>query len=89
MDLFKIFSTKTPSKDVAKERLKLILIHDRAKVSPELLESIKEDILTVLSKYVEIDSGEIDVKVTTTEEIQGDTPALIASIPIKRMKTNI
>lgn len=89
MDLFKIFSTKTSSKDVAKERLKLILIHDRAKVSPELLESIKEDILTVLSKYVEIDSGEIDVKVTTTEEIQGDSPALIASIPIKRMKTNI
>lgn len=89
MDLFKIFSTKTSSKDVAKERLKLILIHDRANISPELLESIKEDILAVLSKYVEIDNGEVDVKMTTTEEIQGDTPALIASIPIKRMKTNL
>ncbi|KZL93846.1 cell division topological specificity factor MinE [Clostridium magnum] len=89
MDLFKIFSTKTSSKDVAKERLRLILIHDRANISPELLESIKEDILAVLSKYVEIDNGEVDVKMTTTEEIQGDTPALIASIPIKRMKTNL
>jgi cell division topological specificity factor MinE len=89
MDLFKIFSTKTSSKDVAKERLKLILIHDRANISPELLDAIKEDILTVLSKYVEIDNGEVDVKMTTTEEIQGDTPALIASIPIKRMKTNL
>jgi cell division topological specificity factor len=89
MDLFKMFSTRTSSKDVAKERLKLILIHDRAKVDPELLESIKEDILRVLSKYLEIDSGEIDVKVTTTEEIQGDSPALIASIPIKRMKSNV
>lgn len=89
MDLFKIFSTKTSSKDVARERLKLILIHDRANISPELLESIKEDILAVLSKYVEIDNGEVDVKMTTTEEIQGDTPALIASIPIKRMKTNL
>jgi len=89
MELFKIFSTKTSSKDVAKERLKLILIHDRAKLSPELLESIKEDILAVLSKYVEIDNGEVDVKMTTTEEIQGDTPALIASIPIKRMKSDL
>lgn len=89
MDLFKIFSTKTSSKDVARERLKLILIHDRSNISPELLESIKEDILAVLSKYVEIDNGEVDVKMTTTEEIQGDTPALIASIPIKRMKTNL
>ena len=88
MDLFKVFSTRTSSKEVAKERLRLILIHDRTKLSPELLESIKEDILAVLSKYVEIDNGEVDVKVTTTEEIQGDTPALIASIPIKRMKTN-
>lgn len=89
MELFKIFSTKASSKDVAKERLKLILIHDRATVSPELLESIKEDILRVLSKYVEIDNGEVDLKVTTIEEIQGDSPALIASIPIKRMKSNI
>lgn len=88
MELFKMFSTKASSKDVAKERLKLILIHDRAKLSPEILESIKEDILKVLSKYIEIDNGEIDVKMTTTEEIQGDTPALIASIPIKRMKIN-
>lgn len=89
MELFKIFSAKASSKDVAKERLKLILIHDRSKLSPELLESIKEDILRVLSKYVEIDNGEIDVKIATTEEIQGESPALIASIPIKRMKTDI
>jgi cell division topological specificity factor MinE len=89
MELFKIFSTKASSKDVAKERLKLILIHDRSKISPELLESIKEDILRVLSKYVEIDNGEIDVKITSTEEIQGDSPALIASIPIKRMKNDV
>jgi len=89
MDIFRIFSPKTSSKDVAKERLKLILIHDRSRVSPELLECIKEDILRVLSKYVEIDNGEIDVKMTTVEEIEGDSPALIASIPIKKMKTNI
>ncbi|MBV7273070.1 cell division topological specificity factor MinE [Clostridium thailandense] len=86
MDLFKVFSSKSSSKDMAKERLKLILIHDRANISPELLNSIKEDILQVISKYFEIDNGEIDVKMTKLEEIPGESPALIASIPIKKMK---
>jgi cell division topological specificity factor len=86
MDLFKMFSQKPSPRDVAKQRLKVILIHDRSSVSPELLDAIKEDILKVLSKYVEIDSGEIDVKITKMEEIEGDSPALIASIPIKRMR---
>lgn len=88
MDLFKIFSSKSSSKDMAKERLKLILIHDRANISPELLNTIKEDILNVISKYFEIDNGEIDVKMTKVEEIPGEAPALIASIPIKKMKEN-
>lgn len=86
MDLFKLFLSKSSSKDMAKERLKLILIHDRANVSPELLNSIKEEILKVISKYFEIDNGEIDVKMTKMEEIPGESPALIASIPIKKMK---
>lgn len=86
MDLFKMFSQKPSSKDVAKERLKLILIHDRSSISPEILESIKEDILKVLSKYMEIDDGEIEVKMAKMEEIDGDLPALIASIPVKRIK---
>lgn len=86
MDLFKLFSSKSSSKDMAKERLKLILIHDRSNVSPELLNSIKEDILQVISKYFEIDNEEIDVKMTKLEEIPGESPALIASIPIKKMK---
>lgn len=86
MDLFKMFSQKPSPKDMAKERLKLILIHDRAHVSPEILEDIKEDILKVISKYFEIDNEEIDVKMTKMEELQGEAPALIASIPIKKMK---
>jgi cell division topological specificity factor len=51
MDFFKIFS-RSSSKNVAKERLKLILIHDRCNMSEDLLENIKEDILKVLSKYM-------------------------------------
>lgn len=86
MDLFKFFTGKPSSKEVAKDRLKLILIHDRSNVSPELLEMMKSDILDVISKYVVIDDGEIDVRLTKTEEIEGSSPALVASIPIKKMK---
>ncbi|MEA4827420.1 cell division topological specificity factor MinE [Clostridium sp. JNZ J1-5] len=86
MDLFKFFSSRPSSKEVAKDRLKLILIHDRASVSPELLELMKSDILEVISKYVIIDNGDIDVRLTKTEEIEGSSPALIASIPIKKMR---
>lgn len=86
MDLFKLFSNKPSSKEVAKDRLKLILIHDRAKVSPELLEMMKNDILKVISKYVIIEDEEVDVRLTKTEEIVDGSPALIASIPIKKMK---
>ncbi|MBA5849923.1 cell division topological specificity factor MinE [Clostridium sp. cel8] len=83
MDLLNMFS-KQSSKKVAKERLRLILIHDRSNISPDLLENIKEDILKVLSKYMEVDFGDIDVKMTSEKEL--DAPALIASVPIKNVK---
>lgn len=86
MELFKLFSSKSSSKSIATDRLKLILIHDRASFSPDLLNMIKGDLLQVISKYVEIDDSEVDVKITKTEEIQGSSPALIASIPIKKIK---
>lgn len=87
MSIFDIFTKKDSSKAVAKDRLRLILIHDRCSISPEILEEIRKDIMEVISKYIEIDEQEIDVKMTTAEEIEGDAPALIASIPIKSMKT--
>ncbi|WP_234121466.1 cell division topological specificity factor MinE [Clostridium hydrogenum] len=84
MDLFSLF--KSSSKDVAKERLKLILIHDRADLSPELLETIKGEILNVIAKYVEIDNSDVDVKLTRTNAEEGSSPALVANIPIKKMR---
>jgi cell division topological specificity factor len=86
MDLFKIFSRETPSKDVAKERLKLILIHDRANVSPQFLEMVKGDIIKVISDYAEIDERGLEIKLTRTGERGEDSPALVANIPIKKMK---
>lgn len=84
MDLLSMF--KSSSKDVAKERLKLILIHDRADLSPELLDVIKEEILSVIAKYVEIDNSDVEVKLTKTNVDEGNSPALVANIPIKRTK---
>ena len=86
MDLFKLFSKNPPSKDVAKDRLKLILIHDRANVSPQFLEMIKGDILKVISNYAEIEQNGLEIKLTRSGERGNDVPALVANIPIKKMK---
>ena len=86
MDLFKLFSNKTSSKEIAKDRLKLILIHDRSDLSPELLELIKGEIMKVISSYAEIDSSEVDIRLTRTDESEGNAPALVANIPIRKVK---
>lgn len=86
MDLLKIFSSKSSPKEIANDRLKLILIHDRANVTPEFLDKIKVDLLKVISNYAEIDTEDVEVKMTHTEEVEGGSPALIANIPIKRIK---
>ena len=84
-DFLKFFKTDN-SKDVAKERLKLVLVHDRSNTSPELLEMIRADIMQVLLKYVDVDESAIDLKLTKTESNSNGKPALVANIPIKNMK---
>lgn len=88
MDLFKAFNkSDNKSKNVAKERLKLVLIHDRTNVSPHFLEMIKGDIIKVISDYMEIDEEGLDIKLTRTrrESDNAPVPALIANIPILKM----
>ncbi|MGN0142856.1 MAG: cell division topological specificity factor MinE [Roseburia sp.] len=84
MDLFK----KKSSGDVAKDRLKLLLVSDRASCSPEIMEQIKNDIIQVISKYMEIDAEGLDIQITQTESEanNGTVPALFANIPIRDMK---
>ena len=84
MDLFK----KKSSGDIAKDRLKLLLVSDRANCSPEIMEKIKNDIIQVISKYMEIDADGLDIQITQTESEgnNGNVPALYANIPIKDMK---
>jgi cell division topological specificity factor len=79
----KFFKEDAPaSKDVAVERLRLVLVHDRASVSEGLLESLKEDLIEVISKYMEIDEAAMDVNLNSNEH----SAALVASIPVKRIK---
>ena len=83
MDLFK----KKSSGDVAKDRLKLLLVSDRANCSPEVMEMIKNDIIEVISKYMDIDTDALDIQITETESdgANGKVPALFANIPIKNI----
>ena len=87
MDFFGLFSRKSSSKDMAKDRLKLVLIHDRANCSPHVLEMLKSDIIKVISNYMEIDEKELDIQITQTQtEEHGNVPVLLANIPIKSMR---
>lgn len=63
MKLMSVFKKKK-SRDVAKDRLKILLISDRINCSPELMERIKKDIFEVLSKYMQIDSQKMEIQVS-------------------------
>ena len=84
---FMDFFRKKNSGEVAKDRLKLLLISDRANCSPEVMEAIKNDIIRVITKYMEIDSDGLDIQITQTESENnnGTVPALYANIPIKEL----
>lgn len=90
LDFFKFFNRSKNSKDVAKERLKLVLIHDRANVSPQFLEMVKSEIIKVINNYMDIDETELDIQLTRTKSEDGErvVPALVANIPIKSVKNS-
>lgn len=75
------------SKDKAKERLQLVLMQDRASVSPDFFEMMKKEIIEVIKKYIEIDEEALEVQLTRGFEDGDDSgPALYANIPIKNIK---
>ena len=84
LDLFK----KKGSGDVAKDRLKLLLVSDRANCSPEVMEMIKNDIIKVISKYMVIDAEGLQITSTESDTNNGSVPALFANIPIKDMRNS-
>ena len=74
------------SKEAAKDRLKLVLMQDRASVSPDFFEMMKKEIIDVIKKYIEIDEESLEVELTRGVEVGLEGPALYANIPIKNVK---
>jgi len=89
--LMKTESSNTPSKETAKERLHLVLMQDRANVSADFLELMKQEIIEVIKKYIEVEESAIDVRLT--KEVREDgtqgAPSLYANIPILNIKNDI
>ena len=76
------------SKETAKERLHLVLMQDRANVSADFLDMMKQEIIEVIKKYIDIDEKAIDVKLTNKMNDDGTVgaPALYYNIPIVTIK---
>ena len=78
----KLLGRQPASATTAKQRLQLVLAHDRSDLNPELLEQMRREILEVVSRYVEIDIEEGDVSLETEDRVT----ALVANLPIRRTK---
>jgi len=78
----KLLGRQPASANTAKQRLQLVLAHDRSDLNPELLQQMRREILEVVSRYVEIDLEEVDMSLETEDRVT----ALVANLPIKRAK---
>lgn len=70
------------SKSVAKDRLKLVLMHDRADIPAPMMEQMRQEIIAVIAKYVEINEAELKVDLERADS----EVALVANIPIRRVR---
>lgn len=75
------FFSRKRSAVSAKERLQLVLVHDRTDLTPAQLESLKDDLLKAISKYIEIDPDAVRIEL----EKDGREQRLVADIPLKNM----
>lgn len=90
-NLGKSDKTDSNSRDTAKERLHLVLMQDRANISADFLDLMRQEIIEVIKKYVDVDESEIDVRMTSKQNEDGTNgaPALFANIPIINIKNDI
>jgi cell division topological specificity factor len=90
-NLGKSDKTDNNSRDTAKERLHLVLMQDRANISADFLDLMRQEIIEVIKKYVDVDESEIDVRMTSKQNEDGSNgaPALFANIPIINIKNDI
>lgn len=82
MKLPNLFRKKS-SREVAKDRLKILLISDRVNCSPEVMDMIKQDIAKVISRYMMIDTDNMEIQISKSSvKGRGKNPSLYANIPI-------
>ncbi len=79
---FMVGRKKPTPGEQAKERLKVVLVHDRLKVNPELLEIIKAELLSVISRRLEVDEQHMQVSLSR----EGGSDKLQTDVPIRRQK---
>ena len=74
---------------IAKKRLQFVLIADRAGCTPEMLEMIKDDMIKAISKYMEIDTNGLEIKITQVEDrdTSAHLPVLYVSVPVRVLLT--
>jgi len=82
MNILKKLFSKKSSRETAKKRLQLVLVHDRADISPALLEQLRGELIDVISKYMEIDSNNIEMEL----DREDGSVALVANIPVLSIK---
>lgn len=80
--LDRLFGKDTTSAHQAKERLKLVLVHDRTDISPGVLDLLKDDLIAVISKHIEIDPSAVNIEMTQ----DGREQRLIADIPLRAVR---
>lgn len=80
--LDRIFGRTENSKSVAKDRLKLVLLHDRADIPAPVMEQMRKEIIAVIARYVEINESELQIDLERADS----EVALVANIPIRRVK---
>ena len=84
------FFSRKKSREIAKDRLKILLISDRVNCSTEMMEMIKTDIAKVISKYMKIDTESMEIQISKTDRKGRDKmPTLYANIPILDLHKNV
>lgn len=86
---FKFYFNKKQSKNIALDRLKVLLISDRVDCNPDVMDMLKADIAKVISKYLEIDAASVNVSIKKSNSKDSCEAKLCANVPIKSVSNSL
>ena len=81
LSILRRFFGSKPSGQVARQRMQFVLMHDRVDITPDIMEALKNDIIAVLSRYMELDSNSIKVDL----EKGKDFMALVSNVQVRKV----